>query len=85
MEDVRPILQSEDSSIEGEVSDVEGQLINFFNSRFGEFAKNVLESPPTSIEEIDKIGTACLIMSQLCTEINNSSEKFNKLKEGKLI
>ena len=64
---------------------IENTLINHFNSEFTEFAKKVLESPPTSVEEIEKISTECLIMSQLGRTLEKTIESLNKHKAGDLV
>ena len=69
----------------GDIKAVENTLVNHFNSEFAEFAKQILESPPTSAEEINKVSTECLIMSQLGTTIAKTVESLNRLKEGSLV
>ena len=69
----------------GNIKEIENTLLNHFNSEFADFAKKVLESPPTSAEEIDKVTTECHIISKLGRTIIETTESLNKLKEGNLL
>ena len=64
--------------------EVEETLVNYFNSQFIEFAKPIIDSPPTSAEEVKDIASKTMIMYQLGDRIFKTTEALKKLNKGEL-
>lgn len=69
----------------GNIKEIENTLLNHFNSEFAEFAKTVLESPPTSAKEVKDITSKAMMIYKLGDTIFDTIESLNKLNKGDLL
>ena len=73
-------LQTKDSLTESDIKAIEDKLLAKFNSQFADFAKRVIESPPTSATSVKNIQNELSKMYTFTDNIARTMKSLNELK-----